>query len=438
VVFGFGKKQVDDDDDDDDEDDEEERELVLFQGALNGVQPNMKENARLVSAGLMRAKEIVTDGLDRRAGQIRLEPKGERSQISFVVDGLAFAGDKIAKQEGLAVTQVLKLLAGLDIKERKLPQQGAIKSEYSEIPYEIVVISQPTDGGEKLTIRTTNLKVKLDSPQDLGFSDDLRQKMRAAASEPGVFLIIGQPGSGVTTLKFAVMRGVDCFTHQIFTVGETGKKLDNITPFKGNPDDSLAMTLGRIVRVDGDMIMTPDVKDAEIAKVLFAECEKAALISEMAAKDPPSAVVQLLEWVGDPAIVAQRLNGIITQKLIRTLCSECRQAYRPNPQFLKKVGLPDNLKVLYRKPKLDEEDEEEEEHEPCEKCNDLGYFGQVAMLELLEMTPEMRALIATKPDAPAIRAQVKKEKMVTLQQDALRLVAEGKTSLEEVQRVFKA
>ncbi|MDB5387400.1 MAG: epsE 4 [Planctomycetaceae bacterium] len=436
MVFGFGRRA--DDDDDDEEDDDEERELVLFQGALNGVQPNMKENARLVSAGLMRAKEIVTDGLDRRAGQIRIEPKGERSQISFVVDGLAFAGDRISKQEGLAVTQVLKLLAGLDIKERKVPQQGAIKSEYSETPYEIVVISQPAEGGEKLTVRTTNLKVKLDTPQDLGFSEELRQKMRAAASDPGVFLIVGMPGSGVTTLKFAVMRGVDCFTHQIFTVGETGKKLDNITPFKGNPGDSLQMTLGRIVRVDGDIIMTPDLKDAETAKVLFEECEKASLITEMPAKDPPSAVVQLLEWVGDPAIVSQRLNGLITQKLIRMLCTECRQAYRPNAQFLKKVGLPENLKVLYRKPKPDPDDEEEDEPEPCEKCNDVGYFGQTAMLELLEMTPEMRALVATKPDASAIRAQVKKEKMTTLQQDALRLVAEGKTSLEEVQRVFKA
>jgi type II secretory ATPase GspE/PulE/Tfp pilus assembly ATPase PilB-like protein len=183
VVFGFGKKAQVNNNDDDDEDDDEERDLVLFQGALNGVQPNMKENARLVSAGLMRAKEIVTDGLDRRAGQIRIDPKGERSQISFVVDGLAFAGDKISKQEGLAVTQVLKLLAGLDIKERKQTQQGAIKSEYNDTPYEIVIISQAVEGGERLTVRSTNLKVKLDTPQDLGFSEELRQKMRAAASD---------------------------------------------------------------------------------------------------------------------------------------------------------------------------------------------------------------------------------------------------------------
>jgi type II secretory ATPase GspE/PulE/Tfp pilus assembly ATPase PilB-like protein len=165
------------------------------------------------------------------------------------------------------------------------------------------------------------------------------------------------------------------------------------------------------------------------------ETEKASMIAEMPAKDPSSAVVQLMEWI-DPAIVGKKLNGIITQKLIRTLCPDCRQAYRPNAQFLKKAGLPADLKVLYRKPKPDEE--AEVEPEPCEKCNDIGYYGQTAMLELLEMTPAMRALVATKPEASAIRALVREEKMITLQADALRLVAEGKTSFEEIQRVFKA
>lgn len=431
MVFGWGKKSEKPQEDDDDD---EEMETVLFQGALNGVQPNMKENARLVSAGLVPAKELVSNGLARRAGSIRIDPKGERSQVTFIIDGVAYPGDRISKPEGLAITQVLKLLAGLDIKERKKPQQGGMKAEYEEIPYEIQIISQPVEGGERLTVRCTNTKVKLDTPNDLGFTDEMKQKMRAMASKPGVFLVVGPPGSGVTTLKFAVMRGVDCFTHQIFTIGETGKKLDNITPFKPNEGDSLSFTLGRIFRVDGDIVMTPDLRDAETAKELWTDLEHAALITEMPAKDPPSAIVQLIEWLGAEE-VAKGLNGMIMQKLIRTLCSKCRQAYRPNPQFLKKVGLPEDLKVLYRKPKVEED---EPEPDSCDKCGDVGYYGQVPMFEVLEVTDEMRALIATKPDAAAIRAQARKEKMLTVQQDALRLVAEGKTSLEEVQRVFKA
>lgn len=432
MVFGWGKRA---EPEEEDEDDDEEKDLVLFQGALNGVQPNMKENARLISVGLMLAKELVTNGLSRRAGSIRIEPKGERSQVTLVIDGVAFPGDRISKQESLAITQVLKLLSGLDIKERKKPQQGGMKAEFEEVPYELQIISQPIEGGERVTVRCTNLKVKLDTPNDLGFTDDFKQKVRNMASAKGVFLIVGPPGSGVSTLKFAVLRGVDCFTHQIFTIGETGKKLENVAPFKANEDDSLGTTLERIFRIDGDIVLTPDVRDADIAQTLFKDLEHASLIGEMPARDPSSAVVQINEWVGDPALVAKGLNGVIMQKLIRTLCSKCRQAYRPNPTFLKKVGLADDLKVLYRKPKLEED---EPEPDTCGKCEDVGYFGQVSMFELLEMTDEMRALIATKPDASAIRAQARKEKMLTVQQDALRLVAEGKTSLEEVQRVFKA
>ena len=434
MVFGWGKKAEPEDNDEDDDD--EEMDYVLFQGALNGVQPNMKENARLVSAGLMLAKELVTNGLSQRSGAIRLEPKGERAQVTFVIDGVAFPGDRLSKQESLAITQVMKLLAGLDIKERKKPQQGGLKAEFEETPYELQIISQPVEGGERLTVRCTNTKIKLDTPNDLGFTEDFKQKIRALASKIGqVFLIVGPAGSGVTTLKYVVVRGVDCFTHQIFTVGESGRKLDNVTAFKPNEGDDLWTTLERIFRIDGDIVVTPDVRDAETAKTLFKDLEHACMIAEMPGKDPPAAVVQLLEWIGDPALVAKGLSGLIMQKLIRTLCSKCKQAYRPNPQFLKKVGLPEDLKVLYRKPKVEED---EPEPDSCSKCGDSGYYGQVPMFELLEMTDEMRALVATNPDAAAIRTQAKKEKMLTVQQDALRLVAEGKTSLEEVQRVFKA
>ena len=431
MVFGWGKRAEASKEDDD----EDEVDYVLFQGALNGVQPNMKENARLVSAGLILAKELVTNGLSRRAGSIRIDPKGERSQITFVIDGVAYPGDRLSKQEGLAITQVMKLLAGLDVKERKVLQQGVLKAEFEEKPYELLIISQAVEGGERLTVRCTNTKVKLDSPNDLGFTEEFKLKMRGLASQRGVFLVVGPAGSGVTTLKYVVVRGVDCFTHQIFTVGESGRKLENVTAFKPNEGDSLTTTLERIFRIDGDIVVTPDVRDADTAKSLFKDLEHAALIAEMPGKDPPAAVVQLLEWIGDPALVAKGLNGLIMQKLIRTLCSKCKQAYRPNPQFLKKVGLPEDLKVMYRKPKVEEG---EPEPDTCGKCGDLGYFGQVPMFELLEMTADMRALIATKPDASAIRAQAKKEKMLTVQQDALRLVTEGKTSLEEVQRVFKA
>ena len=431
MVFGWGRKAEPEDDDDDDE----EVELVLFQGALNGVEPNMKENARLVSAGLIRAKEIVSDGLSRRAGLIRIEPKGERAPVSFHIDGLPYPGERISKQEAVAITGVLKLLAGLDVKDRKTTQQGGIKASYEETGYELQIITQAAEGGERLTVRATNNTVKLNTPQDLGMPDDFRLQIRELSSKPGIFLAVGPPGTGVTTLKYAILRGVDSFTHQIFTLWDTGKKLDNISLFKANEGDTLTNTLERCFRVDGDIILVPDFKGPDVVKEVMAFHERASMISELVTKDGSTAITQLIKWLGDPAVVATGLNGVLQQRLIRTLCPDCKQAYRPNPAFLKKVGLPETVKTLYRKPK---QEEDEPELDSCDKCGDIGYYGQVAMFELIEMNEEMRELVKSNPDAATIKAKARELKMKNFQADGLRLVAEGKTSLEELQRFFKS
>jgi type IV pilus assembly protein PilB len=128
---------------------------------------------------------------------------------------------------------------------------------------------------------------------------------------------------------------------------------------------------------------------------------------------------------------------VISQKLVRLLCPDCKQAYRPNPKLLQKVGLPPETKVLYRAPKPEEEEEEDEDYEPCEKCGGVGYFGRTGMVEFIETTPAMKEIIEAGADAAKIREQAKKEKMQSWQSDGMRLVAAGKTSLEELQRVFK-
>jgi type IV pilus assembly protein PilB len=166
---------------------------------------------------------------------------------------------------------------------------------------------------------------------------------------------------------------------------------------------------------------------------MLSKHEDVVILTEFAAKDTPSAVLQMIEWAGDPKKVAAGVSAIVTQKLIRLLCPDCRLAYKPKAEFLKKLGLPEDVAALYRKPP----DGQPGGMDQCENCGSMGYFGRTAMFELLEMTDGMRAVIAGKPDAAAIRSQMKKDKMTTLQQDGLRLVAEGRTSLEELQRVFK-
>jgi len=429
VIFGFFKKGKK-------EEAAEEVEIdpVRFLGALNGKDSNLQANQKLVDAGLVPAKDLVTDALSRRADTIRIEPKGPQAVITLLIDGVPYPGGKLPKLEGNAVVQMLKLLGGLDIKERKKPQSGGIKAEFNSKPHQLLLGITPVPEGERLVIRVTDQSVKLETPADLGISDEFKVKLRETAQKAGVFAVVGPPGAGTTTTLFAILRGLDTYTNQIYTLGDLGsRKIFNTVAFEVNPADDLATTLARVIRIEADVLLLDPIKSADTAKVIFSRAEDVAMISEFVAKDAASGVVQLLEWVGDSEAVSKGLNGLVTQKLLRTLCPDCKQAYRPKPEFLKKAGLPADAQTLYRKPP----ETQDPNVEPCEKCGAVGYYGRVAMIEFLEMTDDMRALVAKKPDAAAVKTQMKKEKMVTLQSDGLRLVAEGKTSLEELQRVFK-
>lgn len=432
----FGKKgRVDDDDDD--EDDDEEVELVLFQGALNGKEPNMKENAKLVKAGLLRAKELVSNALSRRAEMIRLEPKANAAVATFFVDGIPYPAERMPANLGLAVTQILKLLAGLDIKVRSKPQAGGINAQYSEIPYQLRIDTQilPT-GGERLVVRAQNKKIRLETPDDLGFSDTLKAKIREMTNQKkGIVLAAGPPMSGVTTTSFAILRGIDGYIYTIYSLADmTGREVMHIKQFEGNEGDTLKQTIGRAERAEGDVLYIDPIRDAEYAKLIFSEAESMCFVTEMTARDASDAVAKLIQLVGDPKVVADRLHGVLSQKLVRLVCTKCRQAYRPHPKLLAKVGLPPETKVLYRATEVGDDDDDED---ICETCGGVGYFGRTAMIEFLEMTPGMKEVVAGGADAAAIKLQSRKEKMQSFQSDGVRLVAAGKTSLEELQRVFR-
>lgn len=427
--------------DEDEDDEEEEIELVLFQGALNGKEPNMKENQRLVQAGLNPAKELVTDGLSRRAETIRVEPKGERSQVAFIVDGMPYSGGKLTKPQGLAITQMLKLLAGLDIKVRNQPQSGGLKASFNELPYELVIQTKPQqDGSELLMIKTRNLKEKIISPDELGMPELLKKKIREWTSQhKGLSLAVGTPNSGVTTTAFGMLKGVDCYMFQIHTLRDFGtREVNNVSTFEVNPEDTLEQSIMRVIRIESDVVFLEPLATADDAKIAFQMQDKIALLSEMPAKDCATAIVQLVQWMGDANVVTDGLMGVVNAKLIRKLCPECKQAYRPNPKLIAKVGLPTDTKTLYRKPVATENEEGEvEEPPPCDKCGDTGYFGRTGIFEYIEMSAALKECVIQGGDANAIRTLARKEEMLTFSKDALRHVAKGITSLEELQRVFK-
>lgn len=427
-------------DDEKPDDEEEEIEQVLFQGAANGQVPDLKANAKLVQAGLVRAKELVSDAMSRRAEMIRLEPKDKVALATFFIDGVPYPAAKMPAQAGLAITQMLKLLAGLDIKVRNQPQSGGINGEYSEKKWLVRIDTTPVGGGaERLIVRIEDPKVKLEKPHEIGISDEIRLKIRDYTSERnGVVLAAGPPMSGVSTTALGILRSVDAYLYNIYNLADLkGRDLMHITTFARNEDESIVAWIARAKRQECDVMFVDPLRDAEFTKTIFEEAEERSFVSEITAKDAVDAIQRLNAWLGDPKITAQRLKMVVSQKLIRKLCPECKQAYRPNPKLLAKVGLPPETKVLYRVPRpVENEEGEMEEPDECLKCGNIGYFGRMALFEAIDLNEEMRKIVAAGGDAAAIKAQARKDGMQSFQKDGLRAVAEGHTSLEELQRVF--
>jgi len=433
VIFKFGKKGKKGSDG---QGDDVEVELIRFQGEFD-----VKANEKLVRVAFEPLKELLTDGLTRRAETIRIDPKGDRATIGFLIDGVPVPAGRIPRQRAHAVTQMIKVLAGMDAADRGKPQAGEVKASLADDEYELSVFTLPIAGGlERLTVHVRNLDEKLEKPEEIGMTNELKLKIRElTADERGVFLVSGPTRSGVTTTLYASVRGLDVYLRDIQTICFTeDRELINITKFETKAGDELEESLRRCVRVEPDVILLDPVLDADVAKVIVGFHDKVTFMTEIASADAATGLLQWSEWIGDPALAAASLSGAVSQKLIRKLCNECKEAYKPNPKLLKKIGLdPEETPVLYRKAQPPVEIQRGEEIEPCLPCNDTGYFGRVAIFEYIDVNEEIRQLIAAGADAGKLRAQARTDEMLTLQKDAMRLVADGTTSLEELQRVFK-
>ena len=441
MAWGFGKKSREPENDEDEADDAEEDnvELVNFQGAMHDRTADMAANARLVQAALRPTKELITEGLERRAETMRLEFKGEKAQVALSVDGMPYAGPRMSRNQAAAIIQMLKVLCGLDPRVRTKPQSGGLKAEFQGTKYELYIDSAPQgDGSERVTIRVRNLSIKLETPIDLGFSDALRETIREMTGRRhGLIICCGPHGSGVTTTTYAVLRGIDVYLYSIYSIANTERELLNIKKFEVNEGDTLTHTMGRMMREEADVIFVDPIRDGETAKELMSVADRVCIISELTAKDCSSAILQLVKWTENPQLASETIDAVFSQKLVRLLCPECREAFRPNPKLLERVGLPPETKILYRKgePLTDEKTGEEEP--PCEKCGGTGFYGRVAMIETIIVSDAIRKLIAEGASGDQLRSQAKSEGCLTFHRDGLRLVAEGKTSLEELQRVFR-
>jgi type IV pilus assembly protein PilB len=426
--------------------DDKERELgqqVLFQGPMYGREANLKKNPRLVQAGLIPAKRMISEALSRRAHLILVDPKGPRLTIRIVVDGIPYPVAALPGKQGVAVVQMVKLLAGLDVQSRVEPQSGGILAEFNNHQHRLLVKTAPVKGAvERLKIRIENPNESFLGPSEINFPQTLKETIQRLTDDAtGIILACGPPDSGVTSLSIVSMHCMDPYLYAVFNLADVGdKKLVNVS--EPTPDDAvleMELKLDRIIRKQGDAAYMGKFDDPQKAQLVFDFSDRLCFFGEMTARTPAEAVRKLIDWVGVDKVLSG-LKAVISQKLIRRLCEDCKQAYRPDPKVLKQLGLPRETTVLYRAPSPPRDDDPNAAsvEELCADCGGSPFHGRAPAYELFEMTDTMKEVIAEGGDEAAIRKQMVNEKQLMLQRDTLRLVVNGTTSLDEVKRVFSS
>ncbi|WZO96678.1 GspE/PulE family protein [Isosphaeraceae bacterium EP7] len=410
---------------------------IEFVGKSQGASKNDPERIRRAeeSKSYMAAKELVYDAVLRRATDIHLEPDTEKLAIRYRIDGILHAAEPFDRPTGDAVLNVFKVLAAMDISEKRKPQDGSFGAKLEGREVDFRVATSGSKAGEKMVMRILDNASSVGRIDEVGLRPKLVGEIRSLVTQPhGMFLCCGPTGSGKTTTLYAALREIDRFQKNIITVEDPIEyHLDNITQMEINTKSgqTFAGSLRSILRQDPDVIMIGEVRDQETANIACQAATTGHMVfSTVHANDTVTALFRLLDLGVEPFMIASALTAVLGQRLVRVLCETCKEPYKPKPEFLKKANLPaDKVDVFYRKPA--------EMQQVCPMCGGTGYLGRTGIFELLIITEPIRDMIRENPSINAIKAEARKNGMIYLQEDGLRQVIQGKTSIEELLRVVK-
>ncbi len=418
-----------------------EYRVRLYNHAGKSVElPNDVEEAAQFSA----TQELLYDAMWRRATEIEVSAFGDNSKVIYVIDGIqAERSDFLTAVQAVQVVNFVKKMANLSLEEKRRPQRGTIRvaSLGAKDPSPIDVLASGSTAGERIRLKiitTESLRELL----DLGIHPlrlDPLQKIITARS--GVLICSGPPQSGVTSTLYAILRKHDAYIQNIHTLEKQRLlELDIITQNVFNPEEhdmTYSRKLQSLLRREPDVMMVGEMDDKESARLVAAAgAEGKKIYAGMTAKDSFTALETYLMWVTDRNLTTSLL-GITNQRLIRKLCPTCREAYKPDPELLKKANLPvDKIEHFYRPPSQKIFDKKGREI-VCPTCQGTGYIGQTGLLELLTIDDALRTMLKNGAHMSQIKGQARKNKMLYLQEEGLLKTIEGATSMNEVIRSMR-
>ncbi len=373
---------------------------------------------------------LMFEAIKRKASDIHLEPFERELAIRYRIDGILYNILTTPKRLQPSITSRIKIMAGLNIAEKRLPQDGRIGIKIAGRDVDIRVSAIPTAHGERLVLRLLDKTHLLLSLEDLGLdTDKLKQLAQLIRMSHGILLVTGPTGSGKTTTLYAALNTINSPDKNIITIEDPIEyQLKGVGQMQVNPkiDLTFANGLRSILRQDPDVIMVGEIRDVETAEIaIHASLTGHLVFSTLHTNDSAGAITRLLDMGIEPFLVSSSVVAIIAQRLIRMICPDCRVGYSPPREELEKLGLGSKNgkgKTFYR-------------GQGCANCMNTGYRGRTGIYEVLVLDDEIRNLILSKTDANTIKNRAVEKGMTTLKQDGAVKVTRGVTTTEEVLRV---
>jgi len=376
---------------------------------------------------------VLSQAVRDNASDIHIESYKDRVKIRKRVDGVLYDMYSPPRHVQSKLVSRIKIMAKMDIAEKRLPQDGRIEIRLADRNIDIRVSTLPTSFGERVVMRLLDKSSSLVPLQALGMAkEDMDHFLRMIKAPHGIILVTGPTGSGKTTTLYSALGVLNQPDVNIITVEDPIEyQMNGISQVQVNAKVGLTFANGlrTIVRQDPDIILVGEIRDLETAEIAIQSALTGHLVfSTLHTNDAASAITRLIDMGVEPFLVSSAVNAIMAQRLVRKICPHCKEAYQPSNAYLEKVGLsPIKFaeRELYR-------------GAGCPECLQTGYKGRVGIFELMSLTPAMKSLILTTSDAGQIKKQALSSLatgMLTLRQDGLRKVLAGLTTLEEVFRV---
>lgn len=371
---------------------------------------------------------VINEALKERASDIHLEPFENQVKLRYRIDGILYEKTPPPKNLFPAIVTRIKIMANLNIAERRLPQDGRIRIKISGREVDIRVSTIPTIYGESLVMRLLDQSAVLLNVNDLGFEGDtLETLIQNLQYLNGIILVTGPTGSGKTTTLYSCLNRMNVPEKKILTVEDPVEyQLSGINQMQVNDKIGFTFATGlrSILRQDPDIIMVGEIRDIETAQMATQASLTGHLVfSTIHTNDSASTIARLIDMGVEDYLVASTVRCILAQRLVRQICPNCKNEYTPHAFELKAAGLTLEPGSKFYK------------GQGCEECNYSGYRGRLGIYELMIITPEIEQMVTQRKNASEIKKMACAQGMFTLRQDGFRKVQRGLTTIEEVLRV---